>query len=123
MTHPTRVSMSPTDFLAHAYTTGGKLVHMMVDDLTPEEFERQAVPGANCAAWVVGHLTLTLRSGLLRKRVVDLPDFPDGLKEQVVTTKQAAGAQTGFGDPKALLALFDAHLDRFVTWVRGLGED
>ena len=112
--------MSPTDYLAHAYTTGGRLVHMMVDDLTPEEFERQPVSGANCAAWVVGHLTFTLRAGLIRKRVHGLPDFPAELKDKVTSTKQVASEQSGYGDPNALLALFDIHLDHFVRWVQGL---
>jgi hypothetical protein len=112
--------MSPTDYLVHAYTTGGKLVHMMVDDLTPDEFERQPVPGANCAAWVIGHLTLSLRGPLVRQRVRGLPDFPADLKDKVTTTKQVAGDQAGYGDPNALLALFDAHLDHYVRWVRGL---
>jgi hypothetical protein len=115
--------MSPTDYLVHAYTTAGKLVHMIVDDLTAEEFDRQPVPGANCAAWVVGHLTFTLRAGLIRRRVHGLPDFPAGLKDRVTATKQAAGEQSGYGEPSALLALFDAHLEHFVRWLGGLAPE
>jgi hypothetical protein len=115
--------MTPNDLFAHAYESGRKLVHRMVDDLSPDEWVRQPVPGANNAAWIVGHLTLTLRNGLRRKRIRDLPDFPDELDGKFLATKQVAGEQTGYGDPTALLALFDAYMDRLVAWVRGLSTE
>jgi len=112
--------MTPNDLLANAYTTAQKLLHVMIDDLTPEEFSRQPVPGANCAAWVVGHLALTLRNGLRRMGEADVPDLPAGLEDQFKATRQVAGQQTGYGDAKALVAVFDACLERFVQMVRGL---
>jgi hypothetical protein len=115
--------MTPNDLLANAYTTGHKLLHVMIDDLTPEEFARQPVPGANCAAWVVGHLALTLRNGLRRMGAVDVPDLPAGLEDKFKATKHAAGEQIGYGDPKTLVAVFDTCLERFVQAVRGLSAE
>ena len=115
--------MNANDLLANAYATGQKLLHVMVDDLTPEEFNRQPVPGANCAAWVVGHLAVTLRDGLRRMRFPDIPDLPPGLDTECKATKQAARKQTGYGDPKALVGLFDACVERFIQAVRGLPAD
>jgi hypothetical protein len=115
--------MTPNDLLANAYTTAQKLLHAMIDDLTPEEFARQPVPGANCAAWVVGHLALTLRNGVRRLGATDVPDLPAGLEDRFKATKQVAAEQTGFGDPKALVAVFDACLGRFVQMVRGLSAE
>lgn len=112
--------MTPNDLLANAYTTAQKLLHAMIDDLTPEEFTRQPVPGANCAAWVVGHLALTLRNGLRRMRAAEVPELPPGLEDQFKATKQVAGQQTGYGDPKALVAVLDACLEKYVQAIREL---
>jgi len=112
--------MTPNDVLAAAWRMSGALFHRFVDDLTPAEFERQPVSGANCAAWVVGHLTLTLRNSLRRMGVTDVPTFPEEIAVKLQTTKQAAGEQCGYGDPRALLALFDTYLDRFIALVRTL---
>ena len=115
--------MSPNDVLAAGYRMSGQLLHRMVDDLTSEEWNRQPASGANSAAWVIGHLALTLRNGLRRMRAADLPDFPSALEEKFKTTKQPAGEQTGYGDARALLAIFDACLDRFMALVRTLPAD
>lgn len=112
--------MTPNEVLTAGYRMSAQLVHRMVDDLTPEEFLRQPVPGANCAAWIVGHLALTLRNGLRRMRAPAVPDFPHELEEKLQTTRQAAGEQAGYGDPTALLALFDACVAGFDQLVRSL---
>jgi DinB superfamily len=112
--------MTPNDLLANAYTSAQKLLHVMIDDLTPEEFTRQPVPGANCAAWVVGHLALTLRNSLRRMGADDVPDLPAGLEDKFKATKQVAGQQAGYGDPRALVAVFDTCLDGFVQVIRAL---
>jgi hypothetical protein len=49
-----------------------------------------------------------------------VPELPPGLEDQFKATKQVAGQQAGYGDPKALVAVFDACLERFVQIVRGL---
>src|SRR5262245_33031774 len=112
--------MTPNDVLAAAYRMAAGLLHRLVDDLTPAEFERQPVPGANCACWVVGHLALTLRNSLRRLGVTDVPTFPEEIAGKLQTTKQAAGEQCGYGEPRALLALFDAYVERFTALVRTL---
>jgi hypothetical protein len=115
--------MTPNDVLANAYTMAARLFHRMVDDLTPDEFLRQPVPGANSAAWVVGHLTNTLRNSLRRLGGTDLPELPTGLAGKFVATKQAAGEQTDLGDPKELLRLFDGYVDRLIALLRTLPVD
>ena len=95
----------------------------MVDDLSVAEWLHQPVPGANCAAWIVGHLTLVTRGALLRNRIRDLPEFPADLKAKVTATSQIAGEQLGFGDTKELLALFDAHIEAYLNWVGSVTEE
>jgi hypothetical protein len=115
--------MTPNDVLAAGYRMSAGLFHRMVDDLTPAEFERQPVPGANCASWVVGHLTLTLRNSLRRSGVTDVPAFPEEIAGKLQTTRQAAGEQCGYGEPRALLALFDVYIERLTALIRALPAD
>lgn len=112
--------MTPNDLLAAGYRMAAALFHRMVDDLSPEEFTRQPVPGANSAAWVVGHLALVLRNSARRMGATDLPDIPEEVAAKLKATRQPAGEQAGYGDPKALLAVFDASLDRLIAATREL---
>jgi hypothetical protein len=112
--------MTPQDLLAPSYRMSAAFLHRMVDDLSPEEFERQPLPGTNCAAWVVGHLALTLRNTVRRFGVSDLPAIPDEVVSKLKTTKAAAGEQCGYGDPRALLAVFDTCIERLQVAVREL---
>jgi uncharacterized damage-inducible protein DinB len=112
--------MTPNDVLAGGYRMAAALFHRMVDDLTPEEFNRQPVPGANSAAWVVGHLALVLRNSARRTGATDLPDIPDDVAAKLKATRQPAGEQGGYGDPKALLAVFDTSVERLIAATRKL---
>jgi hypothetical protein len=114
--------MTPNDLAAAGARMSAALVRRMVDDLTPEEFVRQPLPGANCAAWVVGHLTLSMRTAMTRMGVDDLPAFPDGLAERVKQTREAAGVQApeDYGEKAALLAAFDAHAERYQAAIKAL---
>jgi len=112
--------MTPTDLIASAYSMAAQLLHRMVDDLSPDEFTRQPCSGANSATWVVGHLTATLRNSLRRLGATDLPELPAGLAGKFVATKHVAGEQTGLGDPKEILKLFDLFVDRLIALIRGV---
>ena len=94
------------------------MTHRFVDDLKPAEFEFQPCDGANCAAWVLGHLTLTDRRSLAWLGVTDLPALPDGFEQRFVVTRTKAGEQKGFGDPKELVRLFDEHRVRLIAAVQ-----
>src|SRR4051812_40085030 len=112
--------MTPNDILAAGYRMSAALFHRMVDDLTAEEFARQPVSGANCAAWVVGHLALTLRNSARRMGSTDVPDLPQDVAEKLKTTRQSAGEQCGYGDPKALLAVFDACVEKLIAAIHAV---
>lgn len=112
--------MTPNDVLAAAYRMSAQLFHRLVDDLTPEEFNLQPVPGANCAAWVVGHLALALRNSARRMGARNLPDIPEEVAAKLKATRQPAGEQCGYGDSKRLLAVFDACLERLIAAIREL---
>lgn len=115
---------TPSDAIAATLVASQKLFHRYLDDLTPEHFAHQPMPGVNSAAWVVGHLALTDRRMLVnRLGVTDLPPLPAGFEERFATTRAAAGTQADLGDPAELVALFDAHRSRLIGAVRAAPTD
>ncbi|WP_020470603.1 DinB family protein [Zavarzinella formosa] len=111
--------MTANDLLVNAYQTAGKLIHVSVDDLTPEEFAAQPVAGANSVAWIVGHLAKAL-SGSVTKLGGEAPAISPELAAKVRVTGQKADAQTDVGDPKELLRLFDEALAGLLPLLRAL---
>ena len=113
---------APNDVIAFALAASHTRFHTFVDDLKPDEFERQPIPGVNSVAWMVGHLALTDRRilGLLGAA---LPPLPDGFAEKFQTTKRPAGEQRGLGAPAELLAAFDAHRRALIDAVRAAAPD
>lgn len=108
---------TPNEAIAYALHTSKIMAHRFLDDLKPGEFEYQPCPGANCAAWLLGHLTLVDRRTLKGLGILDLPNLPDGYENRFATTRTQAGTQDGYGDPKELVRLFDDHRDRLISAV------
>jgi hypothetical protein len=108
---------TPTAAIVYGLRASQKLFHRYLDDLTPAEYLHQPCPGANCAAWLVGHLLLTDRKQLVGLGVTDLPDLPTGFEERFAITRQAAGTPGEYGAPSALVALFDDHRARLIAAV------
>lgn len=101
------------------YERSTMLLHLMTDDLAPADWLHHPVPGANNAAWIVGHL-LTVERLALSKLTSDLPELPDA----DFTTRHAKGAkptpQDDYGDVTRLRPLWDAHRSRLVERVAAL---
>jgi len=113
-------TMNPNELLTGGYRMACRLVHMMCDDLTAEEFRHQPVPGANSAAWVVGHLAITARRFADRLGAADLPALTDEFLGRFNTTKKAAEEQPDLGDKAELLALFDLCMEKLSTALAAL---
>lgn len=108
---------TPNDLIAFTLKASHTRFRSFVDDLKPAEFEAQPIPGVNSVAWMLGHLALTDR------RIIGLlggepPALPTGFEEKFKTTKQPAGEQKGLGDPKELLAVFDACRQKLIDVVK-----
>lgn len=112
--------MSPNDLLASGYRMAQLLLHRMVDDLTDDEFRHQPVPGANSAAWIVGHLGVTARRTADRLGATGLPELTEEFVAQFSATKKPAGEQTDLGPKAELLALFDLSVGKLMEAVRQL---
>jgi hypothetical protein len=109
--------MTPNELIAAGHRMGRQMLHRMVDDLTEAEFRHQPVPGANCAAWIVGHLAVVARRTAERLGATGLPELTEEFIGRVSVTKQAAGAQPDLGSKGELLALFDACTDKLIAAV------
>jgi hypothetical protein len=99
-----------------------QLLHRMVDDLTDDEFRHQPVPGANSAAWIIGHLGVTARRTADRLGAAGLPELTEEFVGRFSATKQPAGVQAGLGTKAELLALFDTCTEKLIEAVRALPE-
>lgn len=110
--------MSPTDLLAGGYRMGRQMVHLMTDDLTDAEFALQPVPGANSAAWIVGHLAVTARRTAERLGATDLPLLTEEFVAKYSVTKKPAGSQTELGGKAELLKLLDGCVDQLIGAAR-----
>src|SRR5262245_24941435 len=112
--------MSPTELLAGGYRMGRQLVHALTADLTDDEFRYQPVPGANCAAWIVGHLAVTARRTAHRLGAADLPELTEEFIALYSQTKKPAGAQTELSAKADLLKLLDVCVDKLMDAVRAI---
>src|SRR6476620_8704634 len=99
--------MTPNELLVGGYRMGRELVRSMCDDLTEAEFHHQPVPGTNSAAWIVGHLAVTVRRTAERVGAIDLPVLTEEFVARFSVTKKPAGTQTDLGSKQELLALLD----------------
>ncbi len=108
------------DALAAGYRMAGQLVHRMTDDLAPTDFRHQPAPGANSAAWIVGHLAATLWRTADRLGAADVPAPPSGLLDTFTQTGKPAGDHSSLGDPAELLRLFDTYLAKVIAAVPGI---
>lgn len=115
--------MTPNDVIAGGYRMAKLMLHRMVHDLTPEEFRHRPAPGANTAAWVVGHLAVTLRKSAERLGATDLPPLPAETVAQFTQTGKPAGDQSGLGDPAELLRVYDVCSDKVIAAVMALPAD
>jgi hypothetical protein len=112
--------VTTNELLAAGYRMGHQVVHLMCDDLTEEEFRHQPIPGANSAAWIVGHLAVTARRTAERVGATGLPALTEEYVGLFSATKKPAGMQTDLGTKAELFALLDVSVGKLVDAVRQL---
>lgn len=112
--------MTTLELIAAGQRMSCQMIHNMCKDLTPEEFEHQPVPGANSAAWIVGHLALTARRFAERVGATGVPQVSEDFVARFKQTRQVAGEQQNLGSREELLKLLDDMTERFVEGLRKL---
>lgn len=115
--------MTPNELLAGGYRMGYRMVRAMCDDLTEAEFHHQPVPGTNSAAWIVGHLAVTVRRTAERLGATDLPILTEEFIAQFSVTRQPAVPQAELGRKEELLALLDVSIEKLMEALRTLPAD
>jgi uncharacterized damage-inducible protein DinB len=103
----------------YTLTTSQQMLNGFLADLSPSDYLHRPVPKANCAAWIVGHLTLTDRRILGRLDVEDLPELPVDFETRFARSEEASASPT-FGDVTILQPLFNAHHDRLIAAARNV---
>ena len=86
------------------------MIEMFAGDLTGEQMLHRPCDGANCVAWLLGHLVLVDRHFLGRFGVgeADLPELPEGFADRF-DRNETAPKSTDFGDTSILLPLLRRH--------------
>ncbi len=115
--------MTTHELLGAAYRMGRQMVHRLCDDLTPEEFQHQPLPGLNSAAWIVGHLAVTARRTAERLGATGLPPLNEEYIGLFSATKRPAGDQKGLPGKDEVLPLFDLCLGKLIEAVQALPTD
>jgi uncharacterized damage-inducible protein DinB len=112
--------MTATELIVGGYRMARQMVHSMCADLTEEEFRHQPVPGANSAAWIVGHLAVTARRTAERVGATDLPMLTEEFVGKFSQTKRPATVQTDLGTKQELLDLLNVSVEKLMEALKTL---
>ena len=104
------------DILVHSLTTSRMMARRFTEDLKPNELLHRPAANANCAAWLLGHLTLSNRS-VAAKFNADLPALPEGF-ERRFGQKESAPQANDFGDCSQLLTTLEQSFDALIAAVK-----
>ena len=108
-------------WIAFSLSSSQQVIDFFLADLKPEEYLHRPAPKANCAAWIVGHLTLAERRWLRELGAGDLPSLPEGFEKRFARDEQAPAA-CEFGDVSILRPLFNSHRQRLVDSVKMMDQ-
>ena len=108
--------MTINDIIVHSLTVSHMVMNRYTADLTPAEYLHRPAPKANCAAWVIGHLTLSERNAL-RALGAPLPELPAGYEHRFSLAEGCPTADE-FGDVTVLMPLFNEHRTRLMYAVK-----
>ena len=116
--------MHHRDAMTYSLSMSGRFLGMMTADLTPEQLLHRPCEGANCAAWLLGHLILTDRGGYkLFGDVSELPALPDDGFESRFSRNEEAPKAGEFGDVSKLAPLFQETHNHFIAKAATLSEE
>ena len=106
--------MRAQDVLVFSLKTMRGMIESMCKEMTAEELLHRPCSEANCAAWILGHLTFVDHRFLTALGEKDLPALPEGFAQKFSTKGEAPKAKE-FGDVSGLLPLFLQMRDRLIA--------
>ncbi len=107
--------------IAYAIAASQTMLDSFVQDLSPEDYLHRPVAGANCTAWIVGHLILTDRLALGRLGQTNLPALPVGFEQRFARDEHAPSA-ADYGDTSVLRPLWNQHRELLAEAAKKLSE-
>ena len=116
--------MNTREAMVYGLNFSGRFLAMMTADLTPEQLLHRPCEGANCAAWLLGHLIDVDRRGYARLGfdAGDLPAVDEDFAKRFGRADDAPKADE-FGDVSKLAALFQETHAAFVAKVPELTDE
>ena len=105
------------DVIAHSLAASHRMLQRFTGDLEPAEYLHRPTAKANCAAWLIGHMTLSDRYVLKMFGVTDLPTLPDGFENRF-SRNEGCPEAGDFGDVSTLMPLFNEHRTLLVEAVK-----
>jgi hypothetical protein len=105
------------DAIVHVLVTARNMGRRFCEDLKPDEMLHRPSPKANCAAWLLGHLTQTNRHIAQKYFNADLPPLPEGFDKKY-SREEGAPQCTDFGDTSNLLPLYEQSFDALIAGVQ-----
>ena len=111
--------MTTADCLMFSYDRSHKFLHLMTDDLTPAEWLKRPVEGANHAAWIVGHLIVVERNAL---KFLDLPQPALPSDDFVARHNKGSTPTDDAGDVSKLMPLWDEQRQAITNAIKTLPE-
>jgi len=107
---------SVNDAIAFVLEKSKFMLRRFTADLSSQEYLHRPTEKANCAAWLIGHLTLADRR-MLKLLDVAAPEVPAGFEHRF--SREEGCPQAGeFGDVHTLLPIFDQHRDALIAAVK-----
>ena len=108
--------------LAFEFRSSGNLLAAYSEDLAKKELLHRPVNGANCAAWIIGHLVHTDRRAATLMGVADLPPLPEGFEKRFSREGDAPKADE-YGDVTMLVKLFRESREKIAAAIEKLPEE
>ena len=92
------------DAIVFALQSSSMMIQRFCEDLSQSEYLHRPFAGTNCAAWIVGHLTVS-DCNVHKSLEVQPPVLPEGFTERF-SREGSAPQASDFGDVTKLVPLF-----------------
>lgn len=114
--------MTDISVLVHSLTMSGAMIDWFCNDLSDTEMHHRPCDGANCAAWIVGHLTDYDHKVAARLGATKLVTLPPGFSDTYSREGSAPKAET-FGDCATLRSLFKSARSALIDLTTSLSAE
>lgn len=114
--------MQATDLTVRSMHFAGGLFDRMIADLSPAELLHRPAKGANCAAWIIGHLILAHRHMMKSLGGIPKVELPANFDTHF-SQKEGCPDRDEYGDTSTLSSLFKSVHDELTAHIESLSQD